>query len=408
MTFDWWVALPTAAGVGMGLLYALSGFHAGTQADLAKNPRWTNLKWVASVAGAALIGDWDKLAGAANISKVEMTAVYLVVVIVTAVITIGWIAGSIYRDRKAEVALGRLDRPDRMTARQIALLYVQKGYPAYYAELALDGAWLKEKAERERDERDREQQRAEQETQKRHDAKFVQLVRLRGCADYSYSIGRRIAAASSVNAHSSPPYRDTQVDTLLSEMVSVAIQQTALAENEFAINFMEAMPFAAGITKFRDVTQFVFEPPEHYDRLLILKRYVGRGGGEDFGLPVHKKGASARPLPGAPSVLFDGKSRYVQVDTFAKDFARALKEGELKQIRDYLESQPFACFLSLPIQWGGQRLGVVNLDCKTRRFGIEGDPAEAFATTLLPFCMLLGTVMSVAYRKGDHEHKADD
>jgi hypothetical protein len=387
MTFEWWLLLPIAAGIAMGLLFALSGFGDSGKAEIGKNTRTRNALWVLSGGGVAAVGDWDKLAAGAHVSKLVMAGTYGVAAFVTAGIAIAWIASSIYRDRKAELLAP--GRRERMSARQLALLYAHRGYPAYYAEVEKDRTWLREEATRERE-------RADEEAQQRADTKFIQQVRLQGCAGYAESIGGQIAAASAIDAKSSQRYRDTRVDTLLTEIVSVAIAHTALAKEDFAINFMEAMPFADGMAQFAGVTRFVFDDPARYDQLLILKHYVGRGGGENLGLPVHAQHKDARPLPGAPSVLYDGVARYIAVRSFARDFGHDFAPDELKQMVEYFKTQTFACFLTLPIQWGGRRLGVVNLDCRAAGFGLDDDPAGAFARTLLPFCMLLGSVMSAS------------
>ena len=369
---QWWLTLPAGVGVGMGLLYALSGFRdGGKTTEFKRNPRVTNLLWVATGGIAAVLGDWEKLAGA-PISKVEMAGVYIAATFLTAIVTIGVIAISIYRDRSAQ--LRETGRAGRRSEIQIALLYVHSGYPAYEDAL---------KAER-------EQMEAIVRSAQ------VRQVQLRSCADLAAAISAQIAASSAIGDAAPPKFRDSTINTLLSEMISVVIQQTALSKDEVAINFMEALPFATAIDRYAAVTRFIFDAHGRYQSLLILKRYLGRGGGEDFGLPVHAPGRHARPLPGAPSVMFSGNARYIQTDKIATDYAKGLKTAEIREIVNYLEAQGICCCLSLPIQWGGRRLGVVNIDSKRHRFGLENDPANHFANTLLPFCMLLGNVIQGA------------
>jgi hypothetical protein len=370
MIWDWWLLLPAAVGFAMGLLYALSGFwDSGKPGALKKNPRVTNLIWMLTGGLTAVLGDWFKFGGDFPISQRTLTGVYVVSAIGTAFIAIVVIAGSIYRDRMR--TLSQTGSVGRLSPTQIALLYVQRGYPAYAEEL-----------EHERTLRENVLRAAE-----------TRRLQLQSSADLSNEIAAQIAACSAV--HDAPPrFRQLTIDTLLEAMMSVVIQHTALRNEDFAINFMEALPFADGYQRYQTITRFVFDPPASYSHLLVLRRYLGLGGGDDFALPVHAQGPAARPLPGAPSVLFFGNPRYVQTNRINADYGKALQLSERAQIIKYLEDQSFCCFLSLPIQWGGTRLGVVNVDSKHEAFGIDDNPAGHFANTLLPFCMLLGNVMS--------------
>jgi hypothetical protein len=102
---EWLLILPAVAGIAMGLLYAVSGFRdAGKGTDIKTSPRVTNLRWIATVGAASLIGDWKQLNDGVQISKVSMTGAYLVAVIITAILAIFVIARSLYKNRKQEIS----------------------------------------------------------------------------------------------------------------------------------------------------------------------------------------------------------------------------------------------------------------------------------------------------------------
>jgi hypothetical protein len=374
---EWLLILPAVAGIAMGLLYAVSGFRdAGKGADIKTSPRVTNLRWIATVGAASLIGDWRQLNDGVQISKVSMTGAYLVAVIITAILAIFVIARSLYKNRKQEIS--QSGTAGNISARDAAWLYVHSGFAAYREEM---------QREREREEAKAVVAQAD-----------IRGHQLQSCASLAYAICAQLSACSAVRHDAPAEFRDAVIDTLLDNILSAVVQQTGLPKGTFDINFMVALSFADTIEKYSKITRFIFDGHDKYSHLLILKRYHGRAGGDDFGLPVHAPDSTARVLPGAPAAFATGMPKYIQSDDFGAEL-RAFKAAERNAISGYLEDQPFLCFLSLPITWGGKRIGIVNVESKAANFGIESDPAENFAKALLPFCMLLGNVVSSAISK---------
>jgi|ERR1700674_51640 len=369
--------LPFVVGAAMGFLYAVSGYgvSGNTTSSLKDNPRITNLVWIATVALTGLIGDWEKLANDTTITKAYVTSAYLTSVLSVALLTIFVIAFIIYVSRKRDLAVDA--KRGRMTASQLMSLYVHSGFPAYFAEI----------------QREKEEERKETATVAL-EAK-VRQYRSKGCADLAAAISAQFSAFSSLSTNASDAARNSAVDSLFANMLTVVAQQTMLEREDHDINYMLALPFAENYEKYKDILIFNFDPPESYNHILVLQRYAGRASAQDFGLPVHKMKSKA--LPGAPAAYADKSAKYVQRDKFDEQFSKLLNPEQRKVILAYFESQPFQSFLSLPIFSQDKIVGVVNVESKQSNFGPDS-PQGNLAITLYPFCMLLGTMLGTAQK----------
>jgi len=164
------------------------------------------------------------------------------------------------------------------------------------------------------------------------------------------------------------------------------------------VNFMRAYKAADCPAEIREKCRFADRDADRYSHFLAMVQYATDVEREVFSLPVEMQPGLGKPdgiLPGAPFAF--RQNRIVSIeDTSRIEYPKGLPGPLAGELKAYFSGKNFKSFLCIPILGkDGMPVGVLNIDSHRRAaFGTEQEELESISAIAIPFCMLLGAIIS--------------
>lgn len=182
------------------------------------------------------------------------------------------------------------------------------------------------------------------------------------------------------------------------------LTQDLLHVSPLNVNYMRAYDASHCPEPIKQQLRFVFGDSNRYSNYLALAQYANDMDREGFSLPVEPDEVSKKAaclLPGAP-VAFRRNQIVCIEDTAKIDYPSGLNAEVVQNLKAYFQNKKFRSFLSIPIVGKtGLPVGVLNIDSNQKAaFGKNEAERESIANTVLPFCALLGAIISL---EGDNQ-----
>jgi hypothetical protein len=347
-------------GLLMGALYGISGFgEPGKTDDFAKDRRVKSLIWLVGGAVGTFAVDWNLMSpgGLTPAQRGLLTGTYMLAAVVTALAVILLIAFSIYLTVHAR---GR-DKPFfRGRAGELVLEFVYFGYRYYRAKL---------------DQLDKEAANA---------------------SDSAVSLGALGVALSTVmmtaaleRAQPNIDQRERFIDEVMSAIENtVKLFGGGVPGLELRTNYMVKVgqDGLAGHTPM-----FVEGALQRYDGFLVLRRYRD-GMVAAVCVPLERDALSTTLLPGAPTSVAEHAACLLNPKKLS--FRKGVPKGVQADVRAYFKDAPYASVLSVPLIWGRDVVGVVNIESNHVEIVGKGpDMIKRIGHALAPYSVILGELV---------------
>jgi hypothetical protein len=344
----------------MGFLYALSGFgDSGKSDDLSKNFRTKNLKWLAGGAASTFVLDWNILSAHSLTAegRGELLAIYLLVAVVTLLMTIGTIAALIHLNIQKRARSHALFRG---RAGELMMDYVHFGYRYYRTKL--------DQIEKDASE----------------DSDVAKALSALGVG-----LSSVMAATALDRAEPRRVVREKFIDEVLTSIEStVKLFADGQPDLELSTNYMARLAH----DKLKDaVPLFVERPLAAYSGFLVLRRYRD-GSGANVCIPLELDSQSATLLPGAPMSVAECEATLL--DPRKLRFRDGVSTLVQEKVRDYFRDASYASVLSVPLIWEREVVGVVNIESNQVDLVNRGpDMIRRIGQALGPYSVALGELV---------------
>jgi hypothetical protein len=353
--------LSTLVGIVVGMIYVFHDNRSKSSDDLAKNPRYTNLKVVLAAGLLGYIVDWQGLARltgqTTEIQRVEIALYYGISAVST--ITILLAAGALFVGLETARRNRHVPERARVAPWGAIALYVARGYSAYEERVT------------------RIDRELASERQGNSVLRVVQTIRLAILAEQGFRRSRQ--------------NREAMASQVLDLIIEAVVAQLPEARNSVqSANYMRAIPYenlsedGVGNLRFGEI------PSSEYSHILVLEQYSAGHVGDKLALAVHKNDQHC--LPGAPLAFRRNVVEPVVASRvkFAPGVPRALQA----QGRQYFKSVKFRSCLSIPMQKGDKIVGVVNVEAEDEIFDPRDPRVKEVGESLHSHCMSLAYLIS--------------
>ncbi len=128
-----------------------------------------------------------------------------------------------------------------------------------------------------------------------------------------------------------------------------------------------------------------------YEKLLAFRRYKD-GVRLEIALPIERDARSLHVLPGAPSCVTERAATHINIKKL--EFREGVSDGIKEQVAEYFRNASYSSVLSIPLIWGQELIGVVNIESSEIDIVGRGpDCIEAIGKALSPHCLILGELV---------------
>jgi hypothetical protein len=352
-------------GILMGILYVIIPVKDAGDGDFAHNPRVRNLLFL-GVPVLAMLAAWEK----AGIPLNRTLAFTCYVASLGPTILLMFVVSSvgIYFDRR------RVRRHHRETFADLHFYW-------WVWSFLINPARYHREVEKDR----------EAVAQHRKDLEAGQVGRL---AKASSTLGLLIKSVGSATDNR----RQQLTDELLESISSVTMLTTRTPQRvRLEANYMELVPVGQATIPELASVKFQWPPKQQWTHLLVLRRYTGRMPSYPFALALSAQAPMDEVLLGAPEAYIRQQPMYVEKRRL--EFGRRVPRGIQTAVRRYMDTVPFATFVSIPIVHGTGTIGMVNIESNLPYILGESDAVLNLALDCVaPYCSLLGQLL--AQRRG--------
>jgi hypothetical protein len=348
-------------GALIGVVFVANWRGSLKPAEMKHDPRVKNLGWAVLVFLASFLGRWEKIFDLDDLKEHRLGLVVAYTLSLFGAVFAGLLIIAVVIYVRTVPLMRRLSRPSS-DALAFVLDYLHYGYQYYRQECA--------SAQEEPLSRFREL-----------NAKAATLL----AADI-LSVERYVANPSN-------DLRATVCKNILEHVCLIV--QTYTEEDTLNANIMVAIPTQDAEEPDWALTQFMYQPRDHYAYLLMLRDYAYPADQQHFAVPVEDPARVPDwpdwTLLGAPRAFLERKDLVVQ--TSGLEFARNMPKDMKLKSQAYFKRRDFKSFACLIIPGAGDGVprGILNVDSRREHIFEESEDIQnEIARALRPFCALLG------------------
>jgi hypothetical protein len=357
-------------GALLGIFYVFAPFRdPGPNAELKDNPRVKNLLWLLGVPIAALVTDWDRLG--LQLSRPQILASYFIGAVTTIFIVL--LLFSIY----PIVIMKRRIKDDPGDYEGYDSLFLASSFLSFGMARYLQVA---------KDERERISGLRSMPLGRAH---------MERIAYANQTLAALIVAVTGWEArHGAESEREALIDRILDAIESVARMGAQNPDKpRLRSNYMDVVAVARAKAGEASAVPFDWPPTAMRTHLLVLRRYNGRTHTRNFGLAVNINAQRDDNLFGAPEAFMTGEAVYIDKQNLK--FSRNIPKAVQTTVKQYLHSQPFRTFVSIPIAHHTGTVGIINIESDLPHIlGESEDVLRSMTKCVMPYCGLLGQLLA--------------
>lgn len=361
------IVIAGVVGVVLGLLFAVSGYtDSGKTDDLSKNVRVKNFLWLIGGVFAVILGDWSVLTSTMKEDvKGEMLLAYLGGAMVAALLGVLLIAISIAHTARTRA---RQNPGFGNRTSELVLEYIQYGYRYYRGQL----------------------ERLDKEVAAADALAASQALSTpQSLQESGKLLATLIAVTSLAHDEEDPDVLERYIDQVL-----IGIEDTVklFASNVKGLRLRTNYMVEIAEAQLDVDPMFVSGQLNKYRGFLRLRRYRDRTVGPVC-LPVEPPTRANRVLPGAPACVF--RQSACLINRRDLKFESGVPKTVQADVRRFFNAQTYDSVLCVPVILGTRVIGVVNVESShIDVVGLGFDMVERIADALVPFCMVLGELVS--------------